>query len=128
MRSIAFRSSSPHNTRHLLPSSMRAGHKGFLFFFRIMFNFTITKTLTLLVHAGLVWCFHNPKVDLAKSSRQIRTERHKSFATVESPTIQFNQSCSTFLVPFHSWSRFGFALYTCMCRFHSRPASKPPTD
>ena len=23
-------------------------------------NFNMVKTLTLLVHAGLVWCFHNP--------------------------------------------------------------------
>ena len=28
--------------------------------FRTVSNFSIMKTLTLLVHAGLFWCFHNP--------------------------------------------------------------------
>ena len=30
------------------------------FFFRVVFNFSIMKTLTLLVHAGLFGCFHSP--------------------------------------------------------------------
>ena len=30
------------------------------FFFCIVSNFNILKTLTLLVHAGLFWCVHNP--------------------------------------------------------------------
>ena len=29
-------------------------------FFRMVSNFNILKTLILLVHAGLLWCFHNP--------------------------------------------------------------------
>ena len=30
------------------------------FFFCVVCNFNIMKTLTLLVQAGLCWCFHNP--------------------------------------------------------------------
>ena len=30
------------------------------FFFCVVYNFNIMKTLTLLVPAGLCWCFHNP--------------------------------------------------------------------
>ena len=32
----------------------------FHFFFCIVSNVSVLKTLTLLVHAGLFWCFHNP--------------------------------------------------------------------
>ena len=32
----------------------------FFFFFRIVSNFNMMKTLTLLVHAGLFCCFHSP--------------------------------------------------------------------
>ena len=31
----------------------------FFFFFRVVSSFNILKTLTLLVIAGLFWCFHN---------------------------------------------------------------------
>ena len=30
-------------------------------FFSIVSNFNILKAVTLLVHAGLFWCFHNPQ-------------------------------------------------------------------
>ena len=37
----------------------------FYFFFRILSNFNIMKTMTLLVHAGLFWCCHNsPNSDM----------------------------------------------------------------
>ena len=32
----------------------------FFFFFRIVSNLNTLKTLTLLAHAGLFWCFHSP--------------------------------------------------------------------
>ena len=31
------------------------------FFFDIVSSFNIMKALTLLVHAGLFWCFYNPQ-------------------------------------------------------------------
>ena len=33
-----------------------------LFLFLIVYNFNTLKILTLLVHAGLFWCFHNPQL------------------------------------------------------------------
>ena len=46
-------------------------------FFRIASNFNSLKTLTLLVHAGLSWCFHNPPN--SDTDHRIFTMRMSSF-------------------------------------------------
>ena len=42
------------------PTVTHSNSDGSSVFFRIASNFNSMKTLTLLVHAGLSWCFHNP--------------------------------------------------------------------
>ena len=53
------------------------------FIFCIVSNSNSMKTLTLLVHAGLLWCFHNPpnsdsKVWKREKNKQTRRRRRRS--------------------------------------------------